>query len=333
MVTIAETADRLGYHHLTCSEHIAVPAGEIARDAVRAYYDPLATFATSRPTRRSSSSRPHVLVLATTTRSRSRSVTARSTRSPAVVSSSASVSVRSKRSSRSSTRRSPIVVSAQMHRCVNCGASWASARSTGSSSIHTRCRSGADLDRWPDVPFAPLRAVELADGWCPFGLKAEQITEMLQTQRRAPRRLRGGAVPRAGARPGGASRRGPFRDPGVHRRRRDDPQPPFPQQLTRALPRAAGGGTDARIGRRARGGGSCSSSSRSSSCRHRARRWPPSTIPWATSRFRFPRRWPRSATRSPAATTRAAGSTTAPTSRGARAPILRSTATTCVSSQ
>src|SRR5258705_8683086 len=40
---VAETADRLGYHHVTCSEHIAVPfsAGEM-RGA--AYWDPLPTF-------------------------------------------------------------------------------------------------------------------------------------------------------------------------------------------------------------------------------------------------------------------------------------------------
>jgi len=40
---IAETADRLGYHHLTCSEHVAVPlSAEPQRGAV--YWDPLATF-------------------------------------------------------------------------------------------------------------------------------------------------------------------------------------------------------------------------------------------------------------------------------------------------
>ncbi|MBV8295551.1 MAG: LLM class F420-dependent oxidoreductase [Acidimicrobiia bacterium] len=40
---VAEAADVLGYHHLTCSEHVAVPftAGEM-RGA--AYWDPLATF-------------------------------------------------------------------------------------------------------------------------------------------------------------------------------------------------------------------------------------------------------------------------------------------------
>jgi len=40
---IAETADRLGYHHMTCSEHIALPAAELARRGTR-YWDPLATF-------------------------------------------------------------------------------------------------------------------------------------------------------------------------------------------------------------------------------------------------------------------------------------------------
>src|ERR687895_2969751 len=40
---IAEVADRLGYHHLTCSEHIGVPAREAPRRGAR-YWDPLATF-------------------------------------------------------------------------------------------------------------------------------------------------------------------------------------------------------------------------------------------------------------------------------------------------
>ncbi|TDC56233.1 TIGR03619 family F420-dependent LLM class oxidoreductase [Actinomadura sp. KC345] len=39
---IAETADRLGYHHVTCSEHVAVPA-EAAERRGGAYWDPLAT--------------------------------------------------------------------------------------------------------------------------------------------------------------------------------------------------------------------------------------------------------------------------------------------------
>ncbi len=40
---IAEAADRLDYHHLTCSEHIGVPAAEAPRRGAR-YWDPLATF-------------------------------------------------------------------------------------------------------------------------------------------------------------------------------------------------------------------------------------------------------------------------------------------------
>ena len=42
VATIAQRADRLGYHHLTCSEHVAVPlSAEPIRGAV--YWDPLAT--------------------------------------------------------------------------------------------------------------------------------------------------------------------------------------------------------------------------------------------------------------------------------------------------
>jgi probable F420-dependent oxidoreductase len=42
LAQVAETADRLGYHHLTCSEHIALPAPEHDRRGTR-YWDPLAT--------------------------------------------------------------------------------------------------------------------------------------------------------------------------------------------------------------------------------------------------------------------------------------------------
>jgi len=40
---IAKAADRLGYHHMTCSEHIGLPTVEAARRGTR-YWDPLATF-------------------------------------------------------------------------------------------------------------------------------------------------------------------------------------------------------------------------------------------------------------------------------------------------
>ena len=52
LIAIAEAADRLGYHHLTCSEHVGIPP-EV--EAVRGgrYYDPLSTlgFIAARTTR------------------------------------------------------------------------------------------------------------------------------------------------------------------------------------------------------------------------------------------------------------------------------------------
>lgn len=43
LARIAEAADELGYHHLTCSEHVAVPT-PTARERGGTYWDPLATF-------------------------------------------------------------------------------------------------------------------------------------------------------------------------------------------------------------------------------------------------------------------------------------------------
>ncbi|HKA82675.1 MAG TPA: LLM class F420-dependent oxidoreductase [Acidimicrobiales bacterium] len=43
VVEIARAADRLGYHHLTCSEHVAIPT-DVAEVRGATYWDPLATF-------------------------------------------------------------------------------------------------------------------------------------------------------------------------------------------------------------------------------------------------------------------------------------------------
>lgn len=43
LATIAQAADRLGFHHLTCSEHVAVPV-DVANTRGGMYWDPLATF-------------------------------------------------------------------------------------------------------------------------------------------------------------------------------------------------------------------------------------------------------------------------------------------------
>ena len=42
LARIAATADRLGFHHLTCSEHVAVPTA-VAEERGATYWDPLAT--------------------------------------------------------------------------------------------------------------------------------------------------------------------------------------------------------------------------------------------------------------------------------------------------
>jgi probable F420-dependent oxidoreductase len=43
VVTIVQEAERLGYHHVTCSEHVGVPV-DVAEVRGGRYYDPLATF-------------------------------------------------------------------------------------------------------------------------------------------------------------------------------------------------------------------------------------------------------------------------------------------------
>ncbi|MFZ1176006.1 MAG: TIGR03619 family F420-dependent LLM class oxidoreductase [Mycobacterium sp.] len=63
LAQIAEAADRLGYHHLTCSEHIALPAAEQNRRGTR-YWDPLATFGYLAARTRRIRLATHVLVLA-----------------------------------------------------------------------------------------------------------------------------------------------------------------------------------------------------------------------------------------------------------------------------
>jgi probable F420-dependent oxidoreductase len=60
---VAEAADRLGYHHLTCSEHIALPATELDRRGAR-YWDPLATLGYLAARTRQIRLATHVLVLA-----------------------------------------------------------------------------------------------------------------------------------------------------------------------------------------------------------------------------------------------------------------------------
>jgi probable F420-dependent oxidoreductase len=63
LAQIAEAADQLGYHHLTCSEHIALPAAERKRRGTR-YWDPLATLGYLAARTQRIRLATHVLVLA-----------------------------------------------------------------------------------------------------------------------------------------------------------------------------------------------------------------------------------------------------------------------------
>lgn len=62
LVEVARAADRLGYHHLTCSEHVAVPRRE-ADVRGGTYWDPLATLSFLAATTRRLRLLTHVLVL------------------------------------------------------------------------------------------------------------------------------------------------------------------------------------------------------------------------------------------------------------------------------
>ncbi len=62
VVAVAAAADRLGYHHLTCSEHVAIPESVAAVRGAR-YWDPLATFGALAANTEQIRLATHVLVL------------------------------------------------------------------------------------------------------------------------------------------------------------------------------------------------------------------------------------------------------------------------------
>ena len=164
VVRIAEAADRLGFDHLTCAEHVALP-GRRRRDPGQPLLGPARDaripclgdrHGPPRHQRRWSS--------ATTTRSRSRSATARSTRSRADGWCSESGSGRSRRSSTSSAPPSPTGASRPTTPCGPCGprsrapGPATTARTTAStmwcvdpSALQSHV---PDLGRWPHRPLA-----------------------------------------------------------------------------------------------------------------------------------------------------------------------------------
>jgi alkanesulfonate monooxygenase SsuD/methylene tetrahydromethanopterin reductase-like flavin-dependent oxidoreductase (luciferase family) len=62
VVQIVQGVERLGYHHCTCSEHVAVPV-DVAEVRGARYWDPLATFGALAPQTTTIRFAAHVVVL------------------------------------------------------------------------------------------------------------------------------------------------------------------------------------------------------------------------------------------------------------------------------
>jgi probable F420-dependent oxidoreductase len=180
VVDIAEAADRLGYHHMTCSEHVAVPAGEIAARRGSRYYDPLATFGYLAARTTQIRFETHVLVLGY--------------HHPFEI---------AKRYGTLDTITGGRVilgvgVGSLEEEFALLGAPFADRGERGDESLRElrRIMGQREVDGFIIDPHAvqermPIwiggrtfrslrRAIELADGWCPFGLKAPDIAAMVE---------------------------------------------------------------------------------------------------------------------------------------------------------
>lgn len=189
VVAIAETADRLGYHHLTCSEHIAVPAGEIAGRRGSRYYDPLATFGYLAAHTTFIRFETHVLVLGY---HHPFEIAKRYGTLDAITGGRLILGVG---------------VGSLEEEFALLDAPFADRGARADDSLRElrRVLSEREVDGFIVDPHAvqdrvPIwvggrtfrslrRAVELADGWCPFGLKADEITAMLRRIGELPARF------------------------------------------------------------------------------------------------------------------------------------------------
>jgi probable F420-dependent oxidoreductase len=180
VVEIAEAADRLGYHHLTCSEHVAVPAGEIAARRGSRYYDPLATFGYLAARTTFIRFETHVLVLGY---HHPFEIAKRYGTLDAIAGGRLILGVG---------------VGSLEEEFTLLGAPFEDRGARGDESLRElrRVLSKREVDGFIIDPHAmqdrvPIwiggrtfrslrRAVELADGWCPFGLEADDIAAMLK---------------------------------------------------------------------------------------------------------------------------------------------------------
>ena len=189
VVRIAEAADALGYDHITCSEHFAVPRSQAVRRG-GTYWDPLSTFGyvAARTTRIRLATNVlvlgyhHPLEIAKRYGTLDRVSGGR-------LSFSESASEPSRRSSTSSEPHTTIEGTVPTTPSGRCGrpsqtpspatrgrttttVTWSSTRVPSRST----CRSGSGAERCVRL----RRAAELADGWCPFGVSSDQAGEWLR---------------------------------------------------------------------------------------------------------------------------------------------------------
>ena len=193
VAVIAAAADRLGYDHLTCSEHVVVPT-EVAPDRGSRYWDPLATFG----------------YLAAVTE-RIRLATA-----VLVLGYHHPLAIAKRYGTLDEISGGRLVLGlgvgtlAEEFELLGAaftdrGARADDAISALRVSLSTRLPAyegpyfhydGVVLDPCarPAVPFwiggrtprSLRRAVRLGDGWCPFGLRADEVAGMLRSARDAP---------------------------------------------------------------------------------------------------------------------------------------------------
>ena len=190
VVGIVQAADRLGYHHCTCSEHVAIPV-DVAETRGGRYWDPLATFGALSAATTTIRFATHVLVLGYhhPLAIAKRYGTLDEISDGRVILGVGVGSLRGVRAARRAVRRS--------RRTRRRRDARAARRALATRPRVSRCvlrlrrlrrRSArapdpcAALGRRSHRAFAAAR-VELGDGWAPFGLRTAELADMLARAR------------------------------------------------------------------------------------------------------------------------------------------------------
>lgn len=191
VVGIVREADRLGYHHCTCSEHVGIPALVAATRGAR-YWDPLATFGALSASTATIRFAAHVLVLGY---HHPLAIAKRYGTLDAVTAGRVIVGV-----GVGSLREEFEMLGAPFddrgERADDAMRALRVAFSEREPEYHGRYYdfAGFVIDPGPQQTRVPIwvggrtarslrRAVELGDGWAPFGLRSAELDEMLTRAR------------------------------------------------------------------------------------------------------------------------------------------------------